>query len=473
METAYPKIDLIDLLGGLYRSCRQHLALGIALTVLLTGVMCLRTWRSYSPRYQASASFTVQVTNPLYAGQSYYNAAVAEQMAKTFPYILTSGVLSQEVKETLGISYMPSVSASAMGNTNIFTLTVQSGDPELAYDVLHCVIDIYPSVAEFVVGPTNLVLFDESGVPTKPVNTLNFRSAVLMGVAMGVGLWLALCIFYWLTHRTVTNEEELGQLVNLPRLGVLPTVRGFGKEKGKCPILDESNDKFGFNESVRLLRVRVEKELAKNGGKVLLVTSTVANEGKTTVSINLATALARRGKRTLLVDCDLRNPSVAAAFGISGGMGLTDYLRGKCGLEEALQRMDVENLYAVFAGKSAANPEELLGRKNMLDFVKAARMTFDYVILDTPPCALMADASEIGALADCALLAVRQDFACRSQILEGIQLLLDSGKPIIGCVLNMTKPLLGKGGSYSYSYYGYYGRYGRYGSEKQGEEKSE
>lgn len=467
MDTAAAKLDLIELLGGLFRSCRQHLALGIVLVAALTGVMCLRAWRSYSPRYQASASFTVQVTNPLYAEQSYYNAAVAEQMAKTFPDILTSGVLNQEVKDTLGISYMPSVSASAMGNTNIFTLSVQSGDPQLSYDVLHCVMDIYPSVAEFVVGPTVLVLFDETGVPTVPANPLSFRSPVMTGVVMGVGLWMALCILYWLTHRTVTGEEELGKLVNLPRLGVLPTVFGFGKEKGRCPLLDETNDKFGFNESVRLLRIRVERELAKNGGKVLMVTSTIANEGKTTVSINLAAAMAQKGKRTLLVDCDLRNPSVASAFGIRDRMGLTDYLRGKCGLEEALQRMNTENLYTVFAGKAASNPEELLGRKNMLDFLKAASKTFDYVILDTPPCALMADASEVGTLADCALLTVRQDFACRSQILEGVRLLLDSGKPIIGCVLNMTKPLLGKSGSYSYSYYG---RYGHYGSDERGEE---
>lgn len=450
----YPKIDLIELLRGLWRSCRHLLVEGIVLTVVIMAALCAMTWRSYTPRYQASASFTVKVANPFYAESQYYNSSMAEQMAKTFPYILTSGVLSQEVKETLGISYMPSVSASAMGNTNIFTLTVTSTDPQLAYDVLNCVIEVYPTVAEFVVGSTKMTLLNESGVPQNPVNSLSLTSSAIKGAFVGIVLWLGICVLYALTHRTVNNEEQLGALVNLSCLGKLPTVRGLSADSKVCPIITESNDKFGFNESVRLLRVRVEREMEKNGSKVLLVTSTIANEGKTTISVNLATALAQKGKRTLLVDCDLRNPSVAGIFGQSGETGLAEFLRGEVSLKDVLYRTQTADLCTMFGGRPVSNPEELLRSKKFREMIKAARNSFDYIILDTPPCALMADAAEIVSLADCALLTVRQDFACRQQILEGVQTLGENDRPIIGCVMNMTAPKISKSG---YSYYGYYG----------------
>ena len=216
------KIDLIELLGGMLRSCRHLLWQGVLLIVAMAMLLCLRSWRSYSPRYQASASFVVQVSNPLYASQQYYNASAAEQMAKTFPYILTSGVLSEQVMETLGIGYMPAISTSVLGNTNIITMTVTSGDPQLAYDVLHCVMDVYPSVAEFVVGPTSMSLMDESGVPTAPSNRVNYKTTAVKGALVGAVIWMAIACLYWLTHQTVNSEDELRKVVNLSCLGSCP-----------------------------------------------------------------------------------------------------------------------------------------------------------------------------------------------------------------------------------------------------------
>ena len=465
MDNNYPKIDIFELLRGMLKGFRRMLPVGVAMTVAAVAVFCLMSWNSYTPRYEASASFTVKVTNPFYADQQYYNTAAAEQMAKTFPYIITSGVMNSHIKEVLGIDYVPSISAEALGNTNIFTLKVTASDPQLAYDVLNCVMAEYPSVAEFVIGPTTLSLLDESGLPAAPVNRLSITDSAVKGCVVGIGLWLGLALLYWLTHRTINSEDELGKLVNLPCLGRLPLVRGYGKGKhgGVCPIVTARNDKLGFNESVRLLRVRVERELVKRNGKVIMVTSSIADEGKTTVSINLATALAQQGKETLLVDCDLRNPSIAEALGQNSELGFSEYLRGECGLKDIFFRLRTENLYAVFGGRAISGKEGLLSRKTASEFLAGARQAFDYVILDTPPSAWMADAAEIGALSDGILLTVRQDFVSRQQILEGVQVLGDSGRPIIGCVLNMTSSGSEKG---RYSYYGQYGADKRAGREK-------
>lgn len=465
MDTQLPKIDLFELAGSLLRIARHFLVLGILLPAVFIGLLCLNTRRSYSPYYRASASFTVQLTNPMYADQQYYSASAAEQMAKTFPYILTSGLLSQRVTEALDIPSMPTVSAEALGATNIITLTVTAYDPQLAYDVLNCVIDVYPSVADFVVGSTTLTLLSESGLPTAPVNRLSYRGAVLQGAVIGLALWAAVIFLYWWTHQTIHSEAELRRLVNLPCLGQLPVVRNYARGKANCPVVSEKNDKFGFNESVRLLRVRAVRELEKHGGKVLLVTSTIANEGKTTIALNLATALAQHGKKTLLIDCDLRNPSVGAALQKPEQKGMSEYLKGECSLDEILNATDQKRLFVIYGGHPVHNPEALLAQDNLKEALQLLRRNVDYIVLDTPPCALMADAAEIAAHADGILLTARQDFVCRQQILEGVQILNDSKKPILGCVLNMVAPKLGKSG---YSYYGYYGQYGKQ-AEAEGE----
>ena len=471
VESGYYKIDLHELFHGMIRSVRHLLLQGVLLILVGAVTMGVLTHVRYTPKYQASASFTVRVVNPFYSNQQTYNNAAATQIAETFPQILTSGVLSERVKDRLGISYIPSIKAEALGTTNAITLTVTADDPQLAYDVLNCVTEIYPSVAELVVGPTTMTVLSESGIPAAPTTKPNYAKAVILGALVGGVVWAGLAFLYWMTHQTVNSEEELSKIVNIPCMGRLPKVRGFDRKKGKCPILNDSNDKFGFNESVRLLRVRVEKALNKQGCKVLLVSSTIPNEGKTTVSVNLATALAQKGKKTLLVDCDLRNPSIGEIYGMDIQYGVTEFLQGKCSLKDALYKMDDGNLYVIFGGASISNPEKLLTHKNAKRFVEAAKETFDYIILDTPPCALMSDAAEIGALADGILLTVRQDFACRQQIQEGIQLLGDCNKPILGCVLNMTTPQLGRGSYYSYYGYGYgYGYYGSHGSEKGNEE---
>ena len=473
MDTGYPKIDLIEIIGGVVRSALHMLIPGLLAVALLTGAMTFYMGHSYTPRYQASASFTVRVANPLYADQQYYNNAAAEQMAKTFPHILTSGVLSEQVKQELDIRSMPSVSAEAMGNTNIFTLKVTASDPQLAYDVLGSVTRLYPNIAEFVVGPTEITFLSESGVPTSPTNHPNRMAGAVMGAFAGFALWGGAAFLYWITHRTVATEEELSKVINVPCLGHLPKVRGLEKSSKKCPILSEKNDKFGFNESVRLLRVRVEKEMGDTGN-VLMVTSTIPNEGKTTVSVNLAAALAQKGKKVLLLDCDLRNPSVGAIFGLDGQMGFTEYLQGKCTLREASRMIDNKNFCVIPGGTPTSSPEQMLSKLNAKKFVEAAKNNFDYVILDTPPCALLADASEIAMMADRILLTVRQNFACRQQILDGVQILGDCGKPIIGTVLNMTTPRSSKGSYYNYYGYGYgygYGSYGSYGADKKDREE--
>ncbi len=463
-EVKIAGIDLRILLGDGLRMMRRTAALFAALAVLCTALLCLRVYRTYRPVYRASATFTVYVANPLQSEIRSYNTATAEQMAKTFPYILTSGALNDRVMRELGIDAMPAVSASVLSSTNIFTLSVTSGDAQLAYDVLNAVIRYYPEVAEFVVGPTVMNLLDESGIPQEPYNHREYRPAVKRGLLISAAVWIAASFALASLRSSVHNEDELREVLSLRTLGVLPAVRGRGKRRGACPRFDGGTEYSGFSESVRLLRMRTEKEMRERGMKVLLVSSATPGEGKTTVAINLAGALAAKGKRVLLADCDLRNPSIAAGFGQENGTGLVEYLKGEAPYQEILRQGGSENLYLVYAGQPTDGAAELLAKPECRSFMDACRKVFDYVILDTPPAALLADASELAVLADGALLTVRQNYASRAQIMEGAQILSDSRLPIIGCVLNYAVSRSPYGGYYGYGY----GGYGRpYGEKKE------
>ena len=211
-EKEQQKIDIFILLEDFLRQVKRMWILGLVLAVVCSAALAFRARSSYREVYEAYASFTVRVSNPLYASISSYNEKTAEVMAETFPSILTSNLLQRRVMEELEITGVPTMTVSATAQSSIFTLTVRDTDPQRAYDVLNAVIKCYPEVSEFVVGSTVLVLLDESGIPTTPVNSFSFKSHALKGAVLGTGVWCALVVVLILMKNTIHNEEELRKI---------------------------------------------------------------------------------------------------------------------------------------------------------------------------------------------------------------------------------------------------------------------
>ena len=458
-EKGAQKVDLFIFIDHFLKEAKRRFVLLIILVLVFAIALAGLGYTRYSPIYKASASFTVKVANPLYSGVSSYNSKTAEQMATTFPYILTSGVLQERVKAHLGIPYMPSVSVNANSSSSIITMTVTDSDPQRAYDVLNAVMTYYPEIAEFVVGSTVLVLLDESGVPTAPSNALDIKSSLLKGALMGFALWAAIVIFFAVSWNTIHNEEKLKKVINSPCIGQIPQAKI--TKRMRCPIIHTNHSHTGFSESVRLLRLHTEQIMTEQNKKVILISSAIPGEGKTTVSVNLSLSLAKKGSRVLLVDCDLRNPSVTKMLQLKCDYSLDNYLQGETEMENVINGTNVENLFVVSGGQSGSYFEKS-SMMRMANLIEYAKKSFDVVILDTPPCSLLADASEISSLAECGIMVIRQDFASQEQILDGIQRLGDSGLPIVGCVLNGVKKSITAGYGYGYGY----GSYGNYGEKK-------
>ncbi|MGN0313324.1 MAG: polysaccharide biosynthesis tyrosine autokinase [Fusicatenibacter sp.] len=472
------KIDIMGVVHDLGRAFRKFF-FAILLVVILCGAgSTFWAWKSYVPVYEAYTSFVVK-SGKAYSS-TYYDNASAEQLGKTFPYIVTSGVLRDVVAQDLGIGAVSSgIRAEAMEGTNLFTIYVQDASPQRAYDVLQSVIENYPQVAEYIMGSTSLTVVDESGVPTSPVNPRNLTKAAIKGILVGVCIAFAFLLIYVTRRKTIRQGDDLKQITSTKFLGNIPETRIKKRSNLKGQILSLDNLKVpsAFKEAVRLMRSRVEKELANMDGKVILVTSAIPGEGKTTVAANLALAFAKKDKKVVLIDGDLRNPSVANALAIKEvKSGIIQVLQGKAEVEDVLINYKSTELLVLPGNSSTSNPFSLIRSSRMKELIRKIREYADYIVIDTPPSAMLSDTAAYSDLADAAIMVVRQDFTGAHQVQRGLENISDAGIPVIGYVLNrVMEGTTGYGyssfGRYGYRRYGYGGYgygYGRYGYGKNG-----
>lgn len=463
------KIDILTLVAAFWNGFKKLWIVMLVIVVVCTLRSYFATSFSYTPQYVASA--TVSVTTP---GGSYNNIESAQEMAAVFPYILTSGVLQDVVMNDMGLDYLPgTISVEAEEGMNMLTISVSSNDPQLAYDTLTSVIKNYPEVAEYIFGETYLQILDETGIPSDTQKEVVIRGSYKRGALQGIVISaLILCLYVFL-KRTVRTKEQLNKRINLHDLGSLPYVKTKKRKNTEYNDLTLLNPRIApdYEESVRRLRIGVMREAEKLNGGVIMVTSSVPGEGKTTIAVNLAIAIARQGKSVILADCDPRNPSVAGVMHNTGKHpGIGAVLRGKVSLQHALSDPEIPdvNMKVLFGGKPNADDAALLGSRKMEDVIEALRSQADYVILDTAPAELLADASQLAKYVDSALYVIRCDYTKMNKIRNGIETLTMRNVNIMGYVfngdVNQKLSRYGYGYGYGYGKYGHYGRYGRYGS---------
>ena len=455
------EIDLVVLLEELLRGMRHFSLLIILIAVALSVFYSWRSLRSFTPTYKAEADVTV--TSVL--GDGSQNMATANLLGRVFPYILTSGLLNDIVAEDLGRASVPgSVSVINISNTPILTISVTSKSQDDANAVLQSVITNYPKVAKYVVGNTTLGLISElrNSVAVSQENVLfkSIRKGCLIALFIGVLLGL----IYSLSFRTIKTSRDLRAVINASYLGTLPVYRKkkrTNSEHAGINIL-EANVQQSYLEALRQIRTRLDRRLKKHHAHVIMITSSIPGEGKSTVSSNLALSMAMNDKKILLVDCDIRNPSVQDVLNVKGEYpGIAKVLKGEASISEAktvYQNGDV-SLDLIFGAKQSSMEISLLGSPMMKHFLDEARKYYDYIVLDTPPSAMLADAMVLSTYVDAAVYVIMCDYARRQYVIDGIEELTDAGVYIAGCIINAGRDEAsgyGYGSGYGYDYgYGY------------------
>ena len=188
-------------------------------------------------------------------------------------------------------------------------------------------------------------------------------------------------------------------------------------------------------ESYRTLRTNIQYSSFDKEYRVIVVTSSEPGEGKSTTSGNLALSLAQDNKKVILIDCDLRKPSIHKKFKISNLSGLSDVMVGKEELSKVVHRYG-QNLVILTSGKIPPNPSEMLSSKMMNKLIESLKETFDYIILDTPPVQAVTDSQILSTKADGTILVVRADRTKKESVQNAVNLLKKVNANIIGTVLN-------------------------------------
>ena len=234
--------------------------------------------------------------------------------------------------------------------------------------------------------------------------------------------------------------------------------------------------KFRIEESYKTIRANIMFSVVKKGCKVIVVSSSLPSEGKTTTTVNLAATISQADQRVLLIDADLRKPKIHQYFSLPNAPGLTNYLsdtisgKHKTDIFGIMHPTKYENLSLICAGNIPPNPAELLGSDFMKEFLNSVSKDFDYIIIDTPPLNVVSDALPLIRQSDGIVLVVRNNQTTHPELQKALSSLEFIDAKILGFVVNFVESKAGKGGdtpynSYNYSGYGSRGRgyYGYYG----------
>jgi protein-tyrosine kinase len=194
--------------------------------------------------------------------------------------------------------------------------------------------------------------------------------------------------------------------------------------------------KSPVSEQFRTIRTNIDFSLADSELRTLVVTSSGPAEGKSTTTANLAVVMAQQGKKVLLVDADMRKPTVHYTFRLINTEGLSNLLTKQATIQEVVTKTDVENLYVITSGPLPPNPAELLGSRAMHDFVKEAKELFDVIIFDTPPVLAVTDAQILSSTSDGTVLVVSSGHTEKEAALQAKDLLMKSKARLLGAILN-------------------------------------
>jgi tyrosine-protein kinase Etk/Wzc len=301
----------------------------------------------------------------------------------------------------------------------------------------------------------------------RPLTRRNYMMAIILGFLIPVAGIVLIDYF----NNKIMDRKDVEKRTTVPVLGYI----SHNASKSELPVHEKPGSTL--SESFRSVRTNLGFFTTDLKCPIIAVSSTISSEGKTFISINLATIIASLGKRVLLVGLDLRKPRIHKVLGIDNTIGVSTYLSGGNSMEEVIRSTIIENLFYAPAGPVPPNPAELIESEKMKTFFQSAREQFDFVIIDTPPIAIVTDAMLIEKQVDMYLLVVRQRYTSRNTLDLIEELYQSKTLKKLGIVINDIT-LSGYYGyglrygynlGYSYTYgYNYYNQqgYGGYGSSK-------
>jgi len=429
----------------------------ITAAILLCTAASIGASLASTPVYQASAKLLVVAKSDQSGGvnSAYEGALLSQQLVKSFAQVLESRRTADAALRLQQLPLTPSqvqakVHAQPLVDTLLIDLSVDDTDPAraqiLANNVARGFIqEVVPTLES---GSALKVSLVEPALrpraPVSPRTTMNTTIGILLGILVGIGF----ALLAEQLDTSIRNPEALEAAIGIPILGAIPI---FDATKQTLPV--SRRPRSSEAEAFRKLRTNFAFMSVDRDGICCVVTSPMASEGKSTITTNLALALAHAGQRVIIVEADLRKPSLHKIFGLEQRVGTTTVLLGQANASEALQTWGGESVAVLTSGQLPPNPSELLGSHQMAELVIQLRKQSDVVLLDCPPLLPVTDPMVASQFADGVLLIARSNSTTRDQIQAARATCERVGARLFGAVLNAATVAEGD----QPLYYGYYG----------------
>ena len=464
--------------------------------VILTAVLCAAiafgcTYQFITPQYQSAAMFYVN-NNSFSVGDASLSISsgdlvTSRGLVDSYIVILKTRETLNEVIDYAGLDLTYSqvsgmISAAAVNETEIFRVTVTNPDPQEAEKIASAIAYILPKRISNIIDGTSAKIVDSAVVPAGP-SSPSYTKNTLIGFLLGFLMSAGLIALKEISDTTIRSEEDIEQVCGHPVLSLVPDMQtsgkkshyyyGYGEKKAKnknkkAAKIQNQNEaligskvSFVATEAYKRLRTKLQFSFADDSNcRVIGLSSALSGEGKSLTAVNLAYTLAQLNKRVIILDCDMRRPTLAEKMGLNKKPGLSEYLTGQHEFKDVVQLYGKDNeevaFHAITAGENPPNPVEMLSSLRMERLLNSLREVYDYVLLDLPPVTEVTDAMAIAPKADGMLLVVRQNYCDRVVLNETVQQFAFINAKILGIVFNCTSEQAGK-----YYRKGYYKRYGK------------
>ncbi len=305
---------------------------------------------------------------------------------------------------------------------------------------------------------SNSKIIEPAAGSMEPISP-NKKSIYTFDLAIALIIPIGIIALLEVLKDKVNGRPDIEKQTQAPILGEI------GHSKGEQILVVSKNSRRFVAEQFRIIRSNLQYIVGKKERPVIMITSSFSGEGKSFISTNIGAVIALTGKKTVIMEYDIRKPKIVAGLDLKRKMGISNYIIGKASFEELILPVEnVENLFVIPCGPIPPNPSELLLDSKLDELMEQVRNHFEVVIMDTAPVGLVSDAVNLGKYADCTLYIVRQHYTFRKQLQLIEELYKDKKLPNISIILNDVKTEGGYyGGSGYYGGYGYSGAY-HYGS---------
>jgi tyrosine-protein kinase len=426
--------DYLDILRRRWLS----IAIVTLITLAFASLVTLALPKTYTATTRVFFAVAGDSVSELEQGSSF-----AEKQRSSYAEVATSPLVLEPVIRTLSLSttateLQKSIEATVPLETVIVEISATDHDPERAAAIANAVGaelgkvagDLSPSRQDGreAVRATPLAVAQVPDMPSSPNIVRNLGIGLVLGLLLGLGI----AILRQLLDTKIRSEQDVRGLTDRPVLGMV----AFDQKVPRHPVILRQEPLAAPSEAVRRLRTNLQFVSAANRLKSIVISSSIPGEGKSTMAINLAVSLADTGARVILVDADLRRPSIAEYAGIEGSVGLTTVLIGRADVEDVVQPFGTTTLDLLPAGQIPPNPSELLGSPAMIGLLDRLTTSYDMVLLDSPPLLPVTDAAVLSKLAGGALIVVGADRIHRPQLQETLGSLKTVGAHVLGVVLN-------------------------------------